>query len=84
MKLVYNYEEIKNIKMELCHLVDSIRNNPNIKKEVKDIANEMNKQIIYYDSLLNSLSKNQQVTDLKLIRGFDETERYIKEIKKYV
>ncbi len=82
MRLYYGCEEIKNLTVELSWQVDKINNNPSVSSDWKELGNEIDKLITYYNAILNQLKPGEKVTDFQMIQEFNETEMYIEKFRK--
>lgn len=82
MRLYYGYEEIKNLTVELSWQVDKINNNPSVSSDWKELGNEIDKLLTYYNAILNQLKPGETVTDFQMIQELNETEMYIEKFRK--
>lgn len=82
MRLYYGYEEIKNLTVELSWQVDKINDNPSVSSDWKELGNEIDKLLTYYNAILNQLKPGEKVTDFQMIQEFNETEMYIEKFRK--
>lgn len=78
MKLYYDYGDIKNLILELSCQIDRINNNSFASKNMEELANEIDKLLIYYNEVLLKLKPEEKITDFQMVQAFNETTIIIK------
>lgn len=80
MFVSYSYDQIKRIKEELLELNNTFMFSQD--QEVKNSLKEINVRLSEYDKILNEIGPDGTVSDRELIRGFQEVEILIQNIKR--
>ena len=73
MKSVYTYYDVVELKSRMEKVVEKLKNNMNVDREIRNLAIEMEPYIKEYNVVANKIGMLGKVDELSMINAFNET-----------